>query len=421
MIKVLWFTNTPSGASQYLNSTNPSGGWLLSLEKHIKDQQCIELHVAFYYNEKLESFYYNGVTYHPIFNNRHSSKWNTLLNNYHARFCRDTNSKIEALIDLVHKVTPDIIHIHGSENNFGLLQKTITNIPTILSIQGILNIWNEKKYAGVPKEIQRKYESIITKIACAGVSTNDRIWEATCEREREILNHTKYIIGRTDFDRHAAIALAPNAKYYIGNELLREEFYTTYWEKEKFNQKFTIVTTISNGFYKGLETVLRTAAILKKNSFSFIWKVIGVSESSKNAILIKKWLGEDYLSNNVNLLGRKTAKEMVEILCDADIFCQTAHIENSPNSLCEAMLLGVPSIASFAGGTNSMLEHGREGYLLQDGDSYSLAGTILEVSQNFDMAKSWGESARQKALFRHDPHRVTQEYLDIYQTITLKE
>ena len=68
-----------------------------------------------------------------------------------------------------------------------------------------------------------------------------------------------------------------------------------------------------------------------------------------------------------------------------------------------------------------MLEHGREGYLLQDGDSYSLAGTILEVSQNFDMAKSWGESARQKALFRHDPQRVTQEYLDIYQTITLKE
>ena len=65
-------------------------------------------------------------------------------------------------------------------------------------------------------------------------------------------------------------------------------------------------------------------------------------------------------------------------------------------------------------GASSILEHGKEGYLLQDGDSYSLAGTLIEVSRNFSQAKEWGMNARKRALVRHNPQRVVKEYVDIY-------
>lgn len=67
-----------------------------------------------------------------------------------------------------------------------------------------------------------------------------------------------------------------------------------------------------------------------------------------------------------------------------------------------------------------MLEHGKEGYLLQDGDPYGLAGTLMDVACHFEQGRQWGENARKRALVRHDPQRVVNEYLSIYKELTVK-
>lgn len=420
MMRVLWFTNTPSGASSVLDSNNPSGGWLVSLERHLKKVDSVELHVAFYYNKKVDNFKYNGVHYHPMYIPRDSNKLKMLLGNYRDFIFGPKKTDLKCLTDVVSEVSPDIIHIHGTESDFGLIQKQVTQIPVVISIQGILGVWGKKMYTGVPREVQKRYESIWRKLACMGVSAGDRRWRYLSNREQEICSLTKYFIGRTDFDRHASLAMSPTARYFVGNELLREEFYTRQWEKTSFSDEFVITTTISNGFYKGLETVLEAAILLKRTDFKFKWNVIGVPETSRNAMIIKKWLHKDFADNNVHLLGRKNAAEMIDLLCESDVFCQTAHIENSPNSLCEAMLLGMPIVASYAGGTCSMLEHGKEGYLLQDGDPYCLAGTLMDVACHFEQAHQWGENARKRALLRHDPQRVVNEYIGIYKELTTK-
>lgn len=40
-----------------------------------------------------------------------------------------------------------------------------------------------------------------------------------------------------------------------------------------------------------------------------------------------------------------------------------SHIENSPNNLCEAMILGMPCIATDAGGTSTLLSNMKDGLL----------------------------------------------------------
>ena len=94
-----------------------------------------------------------------------------------------------------------------------------------------------------------------------------------------------------------------------------------------------------------------------------------------------------------------------------------SHIENSPNNLCEAMLLGMPCITTLAGGSDSILINKKEGLVIQDGDPWSMAGAVLELRNNWSEALIYGQKAREHALKRHDINSIIKSLLQTYQTI----
>ena len=104
-------------------------------------------------------------------------------------------------------------------------------------------------------------------------------------------------------------------------------------------------------------------------------------------------------------------------MLESNVYVQVSHIENSPNSICEAMLLGLPIIASNAGGTSSLLKDKESGILLQDGDSFSFAGAIIEVSENRELANSMGLRAYEISHKRHDPKGIVSELYKKYREI----
>jgi glycosyltransferase involved in cell wall biosynthesis len=121
--------------------------------------------------------------------------------------------------------------------------------------------------------------------------------------------------------------------------------------------------------------------------------------------------------NRIQLLGPLQEKELINEMLEADVFIHPSHIDNSPNSLCEAMLLGMPVIATFAGGIPSIVENKKEGLLVQDGDPYALAGAIMELKKNRSYANELRVNARDKALRRHDPKRIVNDLINIYSSI----
>ena len=92
-----------------------------------------------------------------------------------------------------------------------------------------------------------------------------------------------YIIGRTDFDKYCSLIYNPNRVYLKVNEIMREIFFQVQWNKNSFSETFTITTTISNGLYKGLETIYLTASLLKQNNMNFKWQIIGLQSHNKNS------------------------------------------------------------------------------------------------------------------------------------------
>ena len=413
-MKVLWYTLTPCNALTILQDNIVTCGWLQSLENVIKQNRDIELSICFLYNKKMLPFKHEGVNYYPIYKANPKNKIKALITRY-TYFLWGEKENLKPLLDVITTVNPNIIHIHGSENIFGLVQQ-YTNIPCVLSIQSIINPYVEKFFSGIPLSEASKHERLLDKLALSSSKRKYNSFLKLAENERKIYKYTKYVMGRTDWDYRISRILSPDSYYFHGDEILRPQFYNNTWNKDSFNEKLQIVTIMSNGLYKGLDSVIKTAKILTKYGLNFKWIIIQ-KENDSYVKLNKSWLKEDFSTINISFLGKKKETEIINILLQSDIYCQVSHIENSPNSLCEAMLLGMPIIATMVGGTDSLLLNKHEGILVQDGDSYSMAGAIVELKENFTLSLSYGHNAQKRARNRHDPSKIANEVISTYKTI----
>ena len=418
-MKVLWFANTPCGATEKLTGQAVTGGgWLYALSEELIKVNELDLHIAFYWHQSMSPFICNGITYHPVLQEGEGSRFGRLINRYRASHSDALDKKaLPRLKQVVDDVKPDIVHIHGSEGNFGLIATLPLSCPVVLSIQGILSPIVNMQYRGLSKKEILRYESLLLKLAMGGIQNNENTFNRNAEREKIIYKNIPNVIGRTSWDRACSLALNPKREYYEVGEIIRREFYEARWKKENFSSPLILTSTISSGVYKGIEAVFQTASVLKNSGFAFEWNIIGSDKKDMYVRLSEKRVNATAEYLGINLLGRKNAKEIVTLMSDADIYVQVSHIENSPNSLCEAMLLGMPIIATFAGGTASMLKNNVEGRLTQDGEPYSMAGMIMEMASDVNLSKKMGECARETAIKRHNPNFVCKQLVDAYEKI----
>ena len=384
------------------------------MEDAVKVADGIELHVSYISKTEKETFAYEGVTYHPVFR----SKWALLADRLscgHAGY-RGYLPRMKAILQ---EVKPDVIHIHGTEECFGMLAPYAGKIPVVYSLQGLLNPYVIKFFSGLTRRQIRRYEPWSQTLTLQGVDAMFSKFTHSAKREALYLSQAQYVMGRTRWDCEVARLFNPDVRYYVVNELLRPEFREVQWRGAAPGPAFHIVSTVSGGYYKGYETLLRAASLLNNVRFSFEWTVIGLAPGDSLVRICESVTGLKSQAMSINLAGRKNAAEMSQILASSDLFCLVSHIENSPNSLCEAMMVGMPIIATDTGGTSSILTPDAEGCLLQDGDPYALAGKIIWMHDHFDDAKQMADKARDRAMKRHDPATVVSELLSAYRSISM--
>jgi glycosyltransferase involved in cell wall biosynthesis len=155
----------------------------------------------------------------------------------------------------------------------------------------------------------------------------------------DILKHTKNLIGRTAWDRRVSRILAPQAQYFHNDEILRDSFYKSEWKYEPISQ-LNLMTINGPDIYKGIETLIYAAHLLDLNNIDFKWRVAGINRTDEIVTIASKSTGKP-LSDNIIFLGKLDENTLVNVMLKANIYVATSHIENSPNSLCEALLLGV--------------------------------------------------------------------------------
>ena len=84
------------------------------------------------------------------------------------------------------------------------------------------------------------------------------------------------------------------------------------------------------------------------------------------------------------------------------------------------MLIGMPCIASNAGGIPSMIVDGENGLLYDHADIKSLADKMEYLLDDAGRAQDFGIRARETALYRHDPERIADKTVEMYTQALLK-
>ncbi|MGI8582883.1 MAG: glycosyltransferase family 4 protein [Chitinophagaceae bacterium] len=413
-MKILWLTNTPCGASDYFRIKYPLGGWMSSLEDQIKIIPDVTLAVSFFYNNCRDfKFIYNSVTYYPI-----KDKKSTLIGKISSKLLNklcDTN--LVALIKVIEDFKPDIIQLFGTESGLGEIIKE-TKIPVIIHIQGLINpcvsAWFPK---GISQSTFDSHSRLIDILSLRGFGGTYQLFKKMALREEQILKSAHYFFGRTEWDMRTVKIYNSKCRYFHCEELLRSIFFEHQW-KPNNTSTIRLVTTIHPNTYKGIEIILETAAILKKKTaLKFEWVIIGVSKDSQLVGVLEKIKKMRFEENSVVMKGRKTGNEVITELLKADIFIHPSHMDTSPNSVCEAMLLGMPVIAGNVGGVPSLIRHNVNGILFNSHDPFELAGIILEKAGKPLQLQRLGDNARKLAYTRHNSEAIVSVILATYKNI----
>lgn len=416
-MRVLWFTNTPSLDAKYLNSKIIGGGWIGSLEAELSKIQSIELGISFKVsNEDAKPSTINNSTYLPINNKSTDNKFKKIFTRWQHKTEGEEN--IDRYLEIINQFKPEVIHIFGTESDFGLIIPR-TKIPCIIHLQGNLTVINLKWFSGISAYEVFKYTNKWLLLRGYGLYHDYFLNRKAAEREKRIYKGCHYFMGRTEWDRRLSSVLSPESRYFHCDEIMRSEFYLHHWQQPQTLNEYRILTTIRNNIYKGLETVYETAVILQNNfpEYKITWEVVGILDMDEiSAIINRKYKGR-LNTNKIHFLGHLQENELISEMLKADLFVHPSHIDNSSNSVCEAMLLGMPIVATSAGGIPSLIHDKEEGLLVQDGDPYSMAGAINELITHRSSAMELGSSARKRAMIRHNPEKVVAELINIYSTV----
>jgi glycosyltransferase involved in cell wall biosynthesis len=415
LMRVLWFAPTPGLCAEHVKVKAWGGGWISSLQLLVEKRPDLQLGLVFYADKALAPFEFGKTWYYPV-QKTGSTKRKRLVNRLKVKTEYEEN--LPNFLKAIELFKPDIIHIWGTEFSYGLIVRELTDIPVVVYFQGNLTVYEKKYFSGMgmPGLIRRLLSGY------PFFNTDYKIWQKRGAIEREILRKTDFIFGRTEWDRRVSLALAPGARYFYLHDVIRPGFYELNWQPVK-NAVPVFLTTSSPSFYKGFETLIETAKILTGNGVAFTWLVAGLKEDQPMVKLILQHTGirvQDLKTLNIQLLGTLSEAGLAGHLLKCDVYVQVSHIENAPNSLAEAQLAGVPIVASFAGGTSSLLRDGEHGVLVQDGEPFSLAGALQEATIYADRHQAMAAEGRRVARQRHDPSGILSDMLAAYSEIIKK-
>ena len=407
--------NQQGSAAEFSNNPKISLSWVDALLDEMVKCENLSLALAVPVNDNtIQKSQKKGITVFGLPNPEEKN----IFKKAFRRLTRITeNFKVNDYIEeIVNDFNPDIIQVFGSENPFGLIAEKIKT-PVIIHIQGYLFVWEGKWYSGISKRDQFKYSRLKNLLLMRGIYSDFFTFRKKAETDAIIIKNCKYFMGRTSFDKRIAALVSPGSEYFHCEEFIRKDFFEKEWNYP-LQKEITCISIIKGTSYKGIDLLVKTSLVLKKYSaISFRFKVCGISADEEIVEIIKKKYKKNTDFKDIEFLGKLTADNLVNQLCSSNFYIHPSYIENSPNSICEAMALGMPIIATNVGGVSTLIEDGAEGILVQEGEPYSLAGAIVELSKNYAKAKQLGSGARSKAFKRHDPDSILKDLLNIYDKI----
>jgi len=418
-MNILWCVNIALPEASLLMNEKPTpfGGWFVSASECLSNINKIRLSIAFPKKGLRDIQVLQGkkINYYAFPKIREKDIKVNKCNNY--------------LKKILDEIKPDIVHIFGTEylHTLAMVNTALNeNVRIVISIQGLVSVSSRHSMAGLPTRIQNKF-TLRDFIRQDNLKQHRNKRIKYSKYEIEALQKVKHVIGRTTWDKACSLLINPNLQYHHCNEILRKVFYSHMWHIDQC-ESCSIFISQGNRPLKGLHYMLEAMQLILKE-FPKTKLYIGGHNITKSDTLkeklkissygkyIKELIRRYNLEKSIVFTGILDEKQMCEQYLKSHVFVCPSSIENSPNSLGEAMILGVPCVASDVGGIADLLKHREEGFVYQADAPYMLAHYVCEIFENDKLALQFSKKAREHAMKTHDREKNTNRMIDIYKNI----
>ena len=343
-----------------------------------------------------------------------------------------------SLKKIVDRAAPDIVHCFGTEypHTLAMCRVFPRKDRLLVGLQGLCTLYAEAYYANLP-------EKTVHSVTLRDILKRDSLRQQKKKfaqrgnRERKAVSLAGNLTGRTEWDRISTGRWNPDARYYPMNETLRAQFYDSVWKQEECIPHSIF---LSQGDYpiKGLHyMLLALPAILAVypdarvcvagNSivnYGTIKQKLKISAYGK---YLRGLMKQEDLEDRVEFLGNLNGEQMRDRYLKSHLFVCCSSVENSPNSLGEAMLLGVPCVSADVGGISSIFTGGTDGILYEgfreagaSGEDElkriagSLADAVLQMWSDPQKMTEYCGNARRHARKNHNGEENYRRLVEIY-------
>lgn len=415
-MKVVWITTLrPFIGFNHLNSK--SGGWLGSMLELLQNDRNLSLTVLCILESQasLERILIGNVEY-------------ILLPGKNSVFTENLNTK-KSLIALLEEIKPDVIDIQGIEFiSSSYVLGFSGNAKVVATIQGLSSEIYKEYFNGLSISDILLKRSIRDWFFFDGIIERRWKYKNRGLNEIRLLKNLNYIIGRTEWDKNTCLKHNPDLNYYHNDRILRSCFYEEKKWDIRYITRYKIFVAQAHYPIKGFHIFLDALyylvqyfpgikvyisgknMTLRKGIYNYL------KTSGYQKVIISK-IRKYNLTNNVFFVGNLNEHEVCSYLRSSHISVIPSFLENSPNALAEAQIIGTPIVASIAGGISSYVEHKVNGILTSPGDSNMLIDSISQIFRDDAFAMELSQNAISISEKRHDRHYNSSQLLKIYHQI----
>ena len=413
--RVLWTSNIdlPAVAGELGQQATPFGGWLTLMTRRLAQLPDFKIGVAMRSASRtFQRIEKDGVTYYALPQQR-------------DRFDVAQADVDRVLVDFA----PDILHVEGAEMRHARRFLSTWSGHRLLSMQGVLNGYANYELGRLPIfSMLNPLRPRLALTALALLFQRHREFVPRLGSERAAMQMANHIMGRTLWDRAQAKALSPSATYHHCSRILRDEFYSTAWSLDAA-EPFSIFVGNGASARKGAHVAAQALALLQHDFPQATLYIAGEDPRTLSWRSAKRYVGYPVylmhlirklgIESRVHFTGILSAKAMAERMARSHVCLMASIIENSPNTLGEAMLLGVPSVSAYAGGAPSMAHDEIEALFYRPDDPVMLAFQVRRIFESPVLAERLSHAARARAAQTHDPERNLAGLVAAYKAIVV--
>jgi len=361
----------------------------------------------------------------------------------------------ERMEKIVNAFQPDLVHCFGTEypHTLAMCRVFPRKDRLLLGIQGLCAVCANAYFASMPEKAVNTV-TLRDWLKKDSLREQQRKFVSRGVMETEAVKLAGNVAGRTEMDRFYTGKWNKNACYYTVNEILRPEFYGQRWSRDDC-EKHSIF--LSQGDYplKGLHYMLTALPAIRERYPDVKVYVAGQDLTRYDTLkqklkisgygkYLRRLIKENDLKELVVFLGKLNSRQMRDQYLKCSLFVCPSSIENSPNSLGEAMLLGMPCVSADVGGIPSIFFSGKDGILYEgfksaenrfdntNGLSESGDGQLEKISGRLSdaVAEMWSDpekmteyckNARRHAEKTHDRQQNYRKTIEVYEKITGKK